>query len=182
MQDPLGPHGRGLHWHDRHRRRHGRSGRRRPSKVDYTEYRVKTGATQGGWVRTANTGGANPFASQVTISAEGDHTVEYRSVDKAGNTEATKTVSFGIDIPEPGTPVIQAFADPTSGTAPLLVRFSATGFDPDGSTLSYRWEFADGAFNGRTVERTYTKAGTYTADGDGDRRPGRESPRKSRSP
>ena len=91
-----------------------------PSGVDYTEYRVKTGATQGDWVKTANTGGANPFASQVTISAEGDHTVEYRSVDKAGNVEATKSVSFGIDIPEPGTPVIEAFADPATGAAPLL--------------------------------------------------------------
>jgi PKD repeat protein len=134
-----------------------------PSGVDFTEYRVKTGTVQGDWVKTANTGGANPFASQVTISAEGQHTVDYRSTDKAGNVEATKTVSFGIDIPEPGTPVIQAFADPTSGTAPLLVRFSATGFDPDGSTLSWRWVFADGAYNGRAVDRTYTKPGTYTA-------------------
>ena len=119
--------------------RHGGHGRRdrgrhpdAPTGVDYTEYRVKTGATQGDWVRTANTGGASPFASQVTISAEGQHTVEYRSVDKAGNAETAKTVDFGIDIPDPGFPVIQAFADPTSGTAPLLVRFSATGFDPDG--------------------------------------------------
>ena len=96
-------------------------------------------------MRTANTGGAIPFASQVTISAEGQHTVEYRSVDKAGNAETAKTVAFGIDIPDPGFPVIQAFADPTSGTAPLLVRFSATGFDPDGGQLTYKWEFADGA-------------------------------------
>ena len=124
---------------------------------------MKTGTVQGDWVRTANTGGASPFASQVTISAEGQHTVEYRSVDKAGNVEATKTVSFGIDIPDPGFPVIEAFADPTSGTAPLLVRFSATGFDPDGGALTYKWEFEDGAAFGRAVERTYTKPGTYTA-------------------
>ena len=70
-----------------------------PSGVDYTEYRVKTGATQGDWVKAANTGAANPFASQVTVSAEGDHTVEYRSVDKAGNVEATKSVSFTIQAP-----------------------------------------------------------------------------------
>ena len=31
-----------------------------PSGVDYTEYRVKTGATQGDWVKTANTGGGEP--------------------------------------------------------------------------------------------------------------------------
>ena len=68
----------------------------------------------------------------MTVSAEGQHTVEYRSVDKAGNVEAAKSVAFGIDLPDPGFPVIQAFADPASGAAPLLVRFSATGFDPDG--------------------------------------------------
>ena len=133
-----------------------------PSGVDFTEYRVKTGDAQGDWVRKTNTGGANPFASQVTVSAEGQHTVEYRSVDKAGNVEATKTVAFGIDIPDPGFPVIQAFADPTSGTAPLLVRFSATGFDPDGGTLSYKWEFADGTALGARRRADVHQPGTYT--------------------
>jgi PKD repeat protein len=133
-----------------------------PSGVDYTEYRVKTGATQGDWVKQTNTGGASPFASTFTVSAEGQHTVEYRSVDKGGNVEATKSLAFGIDIPDPGFPVIQAFADPTSGAAPLLVRFSATGFDPDGGELSYKWEFEDGTAFGRAVTRTFTTAGTYT--------------------
>ncbi|HWK29748.1 MAG TPA: PKD domain-containing protein [Solirubrobacter sp.] len=134
-----------------------------PSGVDYTEYRVKTGDTQGDWSRAANTGSADPFASQVTVSADGQHTVEYRSVDKAGNTEATKSVSFGIQTPAPGNPVIQAFADPTSGVAPLPVNFTATGYDPDGSTLTWKWQFEDGAYLGRTVSRTFTKPGVYTA-------------------
>ena len=134
-----------------------------PSGVDFTEYRVKTGAAQGDWVKATNTGAANPFASQVAVSAEGQHTVEYRSTDKAGNVEATKSVSFGIDIPEPGTPVIEAFADPASGAAPLETRFSASGYDPDGGALTYKWEFVDGAYVGRAVTRTYTKPGTYTA-------------------
>ena len=134
-----------------------------PSGVDYTEYRVKTGDTQGDWVRKANTGGANPFASTFQITAEGSHTVEYRSVDKAGNAETAKSVAFNIDMPDPGFPVIQAFADPSSGKAPLLVRFTATGFDPDGGSLSYKWEFADGTALGRAVTRTYTTPGTYTA-------------------
>jgi PKD repeat protein len=131
--------------------------------VDYTEYRVKTGDDQGDWVKAANTGGADPFASEVTVSAEGQHTVEYRSVDKAGNVEDAQSVSFGIENPEPGTPVIEAFADPETGTAPLEVRFSATGFDPDGGELSYKWEFEDGVYYGRARTRTYTKPGEYTA-------------------
>ncbi|WP_170179090.1 OmpL47-type beta-barrel domain-containing protein [Solirubrobacter pauli] len=67
-----------------------------PSGVDYTEYRVKTGTTQGDWVKANNTAAANPFASEVTVSALGQHTVEFRSVDKAGNVEATKSVGFSI--------------------------------------------------------------------------------------
>jgi len=134
-----------------------------PSGVDYTEYRVKTGATQGDWVKANNTAAANPFASEVTVSAEGQHTVEFRSVDKAGNIEATKSVAFGVDIPDPGFPVIEAFADPAQGEAPLLTRFTASGFDPDGGTLTYKWEFIDGTVLGRAATRTYTKPGTYTA-------------------
>ena len=96
-----------------------------------------TASNGGDWVRNANTGGASPFATAFTVSAEGQHTVEYRSTDNAGNVEATKTVAFGIEAPEPGFPVVEAFADPRSGSAPLLVRYTATGFDPDGGRLSY---------------------------------------------
>ena len=46
--------------------------------------------------------------------------------------------------PDPGTPTVQGFADPTSGNAPLGVQFSATGSDPDGGALSYKWVFGDG--------------------------------------
>ena len=133
------------------------------SGVDFTEYRVKTGDVQGDWVKKTNTGGASPFASTFQITAEGSHVVEYRSVDKAGNAETAKSIAFSIDLPDPGFPIIQAFADPSSGAAPLLVRFTATGFDPDGGTLSYKWEFADGTALGRAVTRTYTTPGTYTA-------------------
>ncbi len=134
-----------------------------PSGVDYTEYRVKTGSTQGDWVKKANTGGASPFESTITVSGDGDHTVEYRSVDKAGNVEATKSIAFSIDTPDPGFPVIKAAADPASGAAPLLVRFSASGYDPDGGSLTYKWAFENGGAAGSNVSRTYTKPGTYKA-------------------
>ena len=135
-----------------------------PSGVDFTEYRVNGGA----WMRKANDGGANPFATSLTVSAEGSHTVEYRSADEEGNVEATKSVAFSIDLPDPGFPVIQAFADPSSGAAPLLVRFTAAGFDPDGGSLAYKWEFADGVVFGPTVTRTYTKTGHVHGEGDRD--------------
>jgi PKD repeat protein len=130
-----------------------------PSGVDFTEYRVNDGA----WAKATNTTSANPFTSEVKVEAEGQHTVQFRSVDKAGNAETAKSVAFAIDIPEPGTPVIEAFADPASGEAPLQTRFSASGYDPDGGQLSYKWEFEDGVVLGKAVARTFTKPGSYTA-------------------
>ena len=130
-----------------------------PSGVDFTEYKVNDGA----WTKATNTAGSNPFASEVTVEAEGQHTVQFRSTDKAGNVETAKSVAFGIDIPEPGTPVIEAFADPATGAAPLVTRLSASGYDPEGGELSYKWEFADGIVIGKAVTRTFTKPGSYTA-------------------
>ena len=40
--------------------------------------------------------------TEVTLSAEGEHTVAYWSVDEAGNAEAEKTVSVNIDKTPPG--------------------------------------------------------------------------------
>ena len=71
------------------------------SGVDFTEYRVNGGA----WAK----------GTQVTVSGEGDHTVDYRSADKAGNLEALKSIAFGIKTPSPGFPVIEAYADPSVG-------------------------------------------------------------------
>ena len=122
-----------------------------------------TSVNDGAWTKATNTAGANPFASEVTVEAEGQHTVQFRSTDKAGNVETAKSVAFGIDIPDPGFPIIEAFADPATGQAPLQTRFSASGYDPDGGELSYKWEFVDGTVLGRGVTRTYTKPGTYTA-------------------
>ena len=34
-----------------------------PSGVDYTEYRVNTGATQGDWTKATNTAGTNPYSA-----------------------------------------------------------------------------------------------------------------------
>jgi hypothetical protein len=72
------------------------------SGVDYTEYRVNTDGATGDWVRKDNTSAADPFLNTVAVSAVGSHVVEYRSKDKAGNTEATKSVAFSIAAPTTG--------------------------------------------------------------------------------
>ena len=66
------------------------------SGVDYTEYRVNTA---GRWAKKANTANASPFVTTVHGAGPGRHVVEYRSADKAGNIEATKSVAFSIAKP-----------------------------------------------------------------------------------
>ncbi|WP_230423890.1 PQQ-dependent sugar dehydrogenase [Streptomyces radicis] len=63
-------------------------------------------------------------------------------------------------------PIAQASGDPTSGAAPLDVRFSSEGStDPDGETLSYAWDFGDGATSTEpNPSHTYTENGDYTAE------------------
>ena len=75
-------------------------------------------------------------------------------------------VAFGVfgcslfDSP----PVARLAASPLSGTSPLTVSFDAGGsYDPDGSIVSYDWDFGDGSTgSGVTTEHTFTATETQT--------------------
>ncbi len=86
--------------------------------------------------------------------------------------------SFAVSVPAqsitlyviaggtPNTPPTAVIgANPTSGTVPFAVAFSAAGSsDPDGSIASYAWTFGDGGTaSGISASHTYTTAGAYTA-------------------
>jgi uncharacterized repeat protein (TIGR01451 family) len=63
-------------------------------------------------------------------------------------------------------PIAVASASPTSGPAPLDVRFDGTGSsDPDSDPLTYEWTFGDGTpvATGAIVNHRYAAPGTYTA-------------------
>ena len=63
------------------------------------------------------------------------------------------------------TPVAAMSAQPSSGPAPLNVFFNAGGSsDPDGSIVSYTWNFGDSATaSGVTANHSYTAPGSYIA-------------------
>lgn len=62
-------------------------------------------------------------------------------------------------------PVANASAGVTKGTNPLTVNFSSSGsYDPDGTALTYNWDFGDGTFSTQpNPTKTYDKVGTYNA-------------------
>jgi PKD repeat protein len=77
----------------------------------------------------------------------------------------TLLVVAGSGAPANQPPVANASANPTSGTAPLAVAFSAAGSsDPDGTIAAYEWAFGNGATaTGPAPSYTYTAAGSYIA-------------------
>ena len=65
------------------------------------------------------------------------------------------------------SPIAQASADPDSGQSPLTVQFSSQGSrDPDGTPISYAWDFQDdGTIDSTEASPTFTyeQNGDYTA-------------------
>ncbi|MET0684066.1 MAG: PKD domain-containing protein [Solirubrobacteraceae bacterium] len=120
------------------------------------------GGGAGEWVDTPakDTDTRDPNALDVIVG-EGQNQAEVLDWETASPT-AVPMLALP-DEGEAGAPVLQAFADPTSGEAPLAVNFTATAIDPDGGAITYRWQLADGAVNGAGFSRTFTQAGTYEA-------------------
>jgi PKD repeat protein/glucose/arabinose dehydrogenase len=135
------------------------------SGVASTEYTIDGGEP----VVSENTGGDDPFVTEFTITGEGEHVVEYSSVDNAGNEEPTQSVEFEIlGGGENQAPVIDSLnADPDEGLAPLEVDFSADASDPDGDELTYSWDFDGDGTEDSTDEaptHIYTLPGDYEAE------------------
>ncbi|MFN0174877.1 MAG: PKD domain-containing protein [Saprospiraceae bacterium] len=78
--------------------------------------------------------------------------------------------SYACTVPDPSVAVNQppnaAFSmNPPTGIAPLQVSFDGSSSnDPDGSIVSYHWDFGDGSADaiGQTVMHTFTATGTLT--------------------
>lgn len=99
-------------------------------------------------------------------------------IDQVSNTQASATLSGPVSadastatislVQDPyntnAAPVASFTANTYTGNAPLAVSFDAgQAYDPDGTILSYNWNFGDGTSGtGAYTSHTYN-AGTYTA-------------------
>jgi PKD repeat protein len=113
---------------------------------------------------TFSDGGSSTLANPShTYASEGTYIATLIVTDNGG-LSATATVTVTVTPPPNKPPVAAAGATPTSGYAPLKVAFSsADSFDPDGTILSYSWNFGDG---GTSTEanptHTYNATGAFT--------------------
>lgn len=73
-------------------------------------------------------GGPVQSGTEVEVSDEGSHTLEFWSTDRAGNTEPTRTVSFGIDKTSPTIGHVLSPAANADGwhNAPVTVTFTCS--------------------------------------------------------
>ena len=111
-------------------------------------------------------GGAQ-FGADVhhTYMTPGTFKAKVKVTDAGGASTTSEEITITVANP-PGNaaPFVEALADPTSGRAPLRVRFSSAASDPDGDQLLSVWDFGDGVKAGGTnAIHTYTQPGTYTA-------------------
>ncbi len=96
-----------------------------------------------------------------------DNTVNTAKVAMiASVTYAPFAPSGPLTTPANSPPTAVMTATPTTGTAPLVVAFNASGSsDPDSDPLTFAWSFGDGSATatGATASHTYTAAGSFTA-------------------
>ncbi len=104
---------------------------------------------------------ATGATASVTYTTTGTFTLRLTVTDNRGATKSTTTSIVVSGSNQKPVPALLAL--PTSGPAPLLVTVNANGStDPDGSIVSYSWDFGNGqTAQGLASQVTYTTAGTY---------------------
>jgi PKD repeat protein len=92
---------------------------------------------------------------------EGDLSTGYSDYASIGQYSITGTLTASNRQP----PVAVAGANVTAGFAPLTVNFSSQGsYDPDGTIVSYAWNFGDGTNSTEpNPVKVYNSAGSFTA-------------------
>lgn len=104
---------------------------------------------------------ANPSR---TFTTAGSYAVRL-TVSDGTNSTLSAAINISVTAPVNNPPVVVANASPKLGVIPLLVSFNSTGSsDPEGSPLTYSWNFGDGTTStAANPTHTYSTAGTFSA-------------------
>ena len=108
-----------------------------------------------------NNANVGTYYLKVDGVGKGDLTTGYSDYGSLG----LYTVSGSVPAAASQPPVAIASATPSSGTTPLTVSFSSAGsYDPDGTALTYSWDFGDGSAQSTEANPSHVyTAGDYTA-------------------
>jgi serine protease len=88
------------------------------------------------------------------------HTLRARATETDSDPQTTQS-SIDVTVNNSNELPVAAFIYTCEGS---ICDFNASGsYDPDGTILSYTWDFGDGDFgSGKTASHTFTEAGTFT--------------------
>jgi serine protease AprX len=127
-----------------------------PSGTLTVEWNVGGGAWQPASYNSGN--GYYEASWDTTQVSEGGHTVNARATDSASN---VGTDSNNVTVDNINDPPVATFTYNCTG---LSCDFDASGsYDPDGTIVSYDWDFGDTETgSGVTTSHTYAAADTYT--------------------
>jgi PKD repeat protein len=115
------------------------------------------------WIFGDGSTGSSVSPFHVYTSA-GTYTVKLTVTDDEGVIDtATGKITVTSEA-QNEDPKANFLSDPNSGAAPLTVSFDATGSkDPDGTIVSFMWDFGDGVTSTRQVtSNQYTSEGIYS--------------------
>jgi PKD repeat protein len=107
---------------------------------------------------------SSAMSPSTTYTTAGTFVATLTVTDNDGLTNSA-TVSIFVNAPANQAPTAVATSNVQSGPAPLTIAFSGSGsFDPDGTIVSYAWDFGDGSSStAASPIKTYTVSGNYTA-------------------
>jgi PKD repeat protein len=101
----------------------------------------------------------NGMRATHSYAAEGTYTVSLTVTDNEG-AQATDIISLATRSNQP--PTADAGSDQTVVAGEQVVFSGAASHDPDGTIVSYSWDFGDGTYaGGMSVTHTYAAGGTY---------------------
>ena len=113
--------------------------------------------------RYTNVDPSRSFGDRLTeLTALLPDTIE--AYDAFGRSLAVIATEYGGEPPTPNQAPVSAFtATPISGETPLTVTLTSQASDPDGDTLSLRWDIGGARFvdDEATVTHTFTSPGEY---------------------
>lgn len=129
------------------------------ARGDITLVELNGGTTSQGTILLRDTDSFIPWIDQGP-----DGHLYYITFSFEGSFGELRRLRYTGEIGNRAPTVRSTVADPASGRAPLTVSFSADASDPDGSALTYDWDFGDGTRSNRRAPRhIYTEPGSYTA-------------------